>query len=249
MTEQAVVQGPTLFISDLHLCAERPAANERFFRFLSHTAAQAEALYILGDFFEAWVGDDDLQAPLHAEVAAALRRLGEAETPVFVMHGNRDFLLSQAFAQASGARLLPESFLLDLYGIPTLLMHGDSLCTDDKEYQAFRAQVRDPAWQADFLARPLETRRAMARELRALSDLGKSGKAMELMDVNPRAVEQAFAESNAPRLIQGHTHRPARHQLEVDGQARERWVLPDWYDTGGYLACDPAGCRLVFLES
>jgi UDP-2,3-diacylglucosamine hydrolase len=243
------VSGFTLFISDLHLCAERPAANARFLRFLSEVANQADALYILGDFFEAWVGDDDLVEPLHAQVAGALRRLAEADVDIHVMHGNRDFLLAEGFCRASGARLLSEPTLLDLYGTPTLLLHGDSLCTDDADYQRFRAQVRDPAWQADFLAKPLDERRAIARKLRELSDRSKSGKAMASMDVNPEAVAEQLRASGAARMIHGHTHQPARHELAVDGRPCERWVLPDWYDTGGYLTCDASSCRLVDLPA
>lgn len=242
------MDGRALFISDLHLCAERPDAKARFFRFLADTAPRADALYILGDFFEAWVGDDDLAEPLHAQVAVALKRLADAHgVAVRVMHGNRDFLLGEDFCQSSGAALLPDPTTLDLYGTPTLLMHGDSLCTDDAEYRRFRAQVRDRAWQADFLAKPMAERRAIARRLRELSDRSKAGKAMDIMDVNTDAVRQALADSGARRLIHGHTHRPARHELRVDGRDCERWVLPDWYGTGGYLECDHAGCRLVGL--
>lgn len=239
--------GCTLFVSDLHLAAERPEAVTRFLRFLEREARHADALYILGDFFEAWVGDDDLGDPLHARVVAALAWLAGAGVDIRVMHGNRDFLLADAFCQASGAKLLAEPAMLDLYGTPTLLLHGDSLCTDDTDYQRFRAQVRDPAWQADFMARPLAERRAIARQLRDLSERGKSGKEMAIMDVNPQAVADQLRASGATRLIHGHTHLPARHELEVDGRRHERWVLPDWYDSGGYLSCAAGGCRLVYL--
>ncbi len=237
----------SLFISDLHLTAERPAANERFFHFLKDTAARAEALYILGDFFEAWVGDDALAYPLHSAVAAALKALAERGVRVYVMHGNRDFLLGEDFCRASGAALLPEPHVADLYGQSTLLMHGDALCTDDVDYQHFRRMVRDSAWQAAFLRRPLAEREAMARELRNRSEQIKGDKRPEIMDVNAGAVEAAFRRHGARRLIHGHTHRPARHGVSVDGAACERWVLPDWYETGGYLACDANGCRLIML--
>lgn len=237
----------SLFISDLHLTDERPTAYDRFFRFLNDTAAHAEALYILGDLFEAWVGDDALASSFHTKVAAALRALSTRGVRVSVMHGNRDFLLAAAFCRASGAALLPEPFVADLYGQPTLLMHGDALCTDDVDYQRFRRMVRDPAWQADFLRRPLAEREAMARELRNRSEQIKGDKRPEIMDVNAAAVAAAFRRHGVRRLIHGHTHRPARHSLEIDGIACERWVLPDWYDTGGYLACAANGCRLIML--
>ncbi|MGQ9862001.1 MAG: UDP-2,3-diacylglucosamine diphosphatase [Thiobacillaceae bacterium] len=245
---QAGRRPQSLFISDLHLTAERPAANERFFCFLEEIARDAEALYILGDFFEAWVGDDALSDPLHAQVAAALQQLVARGVRLFFMHGNRDFLLGGAFTQATGARLLQEPHVLNLYGRPTLLLHGDALCTDDLDYQRFRRLVRDPAWQAGFLARPLAERVALARQLRAQSERVKGDKRPEIMDVNPEAVLAAFRRHGVLRMIHGHTHRPAHHRLLVDGQACERWVLPDWYDTGGYLVCSDAGCRLIHLE-
>lgn len=238
----------SLFISDLHLTAERPAANERFFRFLEETAPAAEALYILGDFFEAWVGDDALSDPFHAEVAAALRRLALRGVRLYVMHGNRDFLLGEAFCRASGARLLAEPHVVHLYDRPTLLLHGDALCTDDLDYQQFRRLVRDPSWQAAFLARPLPERVALARELRARSEQVKGNKRPEIMDVNPDAVQEAFRQHGVLHMIHGHTHRPAHHHLMVDDRPCARWVLPDWYDTGGYLRCCDVGCELVYLE-
>ena len=238
----------SLFISDLHLTAERPAANERFFRFLAETAPAAEALYILGDFFEAWVGDDALADPFHAQVAAALRHLVARGVRLHVMHGNRDFLLGEAFTHATGASLLPEQAVANLYGRPTLLLHGDVLCTDDLDYQQFRRLVRDPDWQASFLARPLPERLALARQLRERSEQVKGDKRPEIMDANPTAVQNAFRQHGVARMIHGHTHRPAHHRLTVDDRACERWVLPDWYDTGGYLICSDAGCRLVDLE-
>ncbi len=238
----------SLFISDLHLTAERPAANARFFRFLAETARAAEALYILGDFFEAWVGDDALDDPFHAQVAAALRHLVARGVRLHVMHGNRDFLLGEAFACATGASLLPEQAVVNLYGRPTLLLHGDVLCTDDLDYQQFRRLVRDPGWQARFLARPLPERLALARQLRERSEQVKGDKRPEIMDANPEAVQDAFRRHGVARMIHGHTHRPAHHRLTVDDRACERWVLPDWYDTGGYLICSDAGCRLVDLE-
>lgn len=238
----------SLFISDLHLTAERPSANERFFGFLAETARSAEALYILGDFFEAWVGDDALADPFHAQVTSALRELTSGGVRLFIMHGNRDFLLGESFIQATGASLLLEPHVVNLYDRPTLLLHGDVLCTDDLDYQQFRRLVRDPGWQASFLARPLAERVALARQLRERSEQVKGDKRPEIMDVNPEAVQNAFRRHGVAHMIHGHTHRPAHHRLTVDDRDCERWVLPDWYDSGGYLACSDAGCSLVHLE-
>lgn len=241
----------SLFISDLHLCDSRPQISRLFFEFLETHARSAEALYILGDLFESWVGDDE-DTPLSRSVVGALRRLSDHGVAVYLMHGNRDFLLAQQFSDASGAHLLADPTLLDLYGQPTLLMHGDTLCTDDKSYLAFRAQVRDPAWQAGFLAQSLAVRRTMAQQARSQSEHAKQEKAAAIMDINQQAVIEILREYAYPRLIHGHTHRPARHDLQVDGHACERWVLPDWYDSGGYLRCDAAGCSahpLTFPEA
>ena len=236
-----------LFISDLHLSGARPAINELFFRFLRTRAAGAEALYILGDLFDYWIGDDDLAEPLHASVARALRAVSERGVPLYLMHGNRDFLLGEAFCAASGARLLDDPAAPELPGARTLLMHGDTLCTDDVEYQRFRGTVRDKTWQREFLAQPLAGRHAQAEALRAASERGKSGKPPEIMDVSQEAVRATLRAHGYPRLIHGHTHRPARHEVEVDGRRCERWVLPDWYERGGYLELDDAGARLVQL--
>jgi UDP-2,3-diacylglucosamine hydrolase len=190
------------------------------------------------------VGDDALELPFPARIASALRRASRA-TPVFFMHGNRDFLAGERFARAAGLALLPDPAPVELYGTPALLMHGDTLCTDDREYQAFRAQVRDPAWQRSTLARPLAERLALAASLREQSDLAKAGKTMAIMDVATGAVEEAFRACGRDLLVHGHTHRPARHVHLVDGRERVRWVLPDWYGTGGYLEATPKGLRAV----
>ena len=234
----------TLFISDLHLDAARPEATARFHRFLEETAPGADALYILGDLFEYWVGDDGLTLPFNEAIASDLSRVSRL-TSLFFMHGNRDFLAAQGFEAATGARLVADPARIDLYGRPTLLMHGDTLCTDDLAYQRFRAQVRDPAWQQAVLARPLAERVAMAKGLREESDAAKQGKSMEIMDVSREAVERAFAESGCDVLIHGHTHRPGHHAYRVGGRDRERWVLPDWYEGGGYLEASPAGIRAL----
>jgi len=240
---------PVLFISDLHLTPERPLAALLLRGFLREVAPSAAALYILGDFFEAWVGDDDLSEPFHADIAQALRAVAARGTQVAFLPGNRDFLAGDDFARAAGLTLLPDPTPIDLFGVPTLLTHGDAFCTDDATYQVFRAQVRNAAWQQAFLARPLTERRALARELRERSEQAKAGKKPEIMDVNAEAVERAFRESRVDRVIHGHTHRPARHEHLVDGRPRERWVLADWYDTGAYLHCDMQGCRAVALPA
>lgn len=239
----------TLFISDLHLSESDPVTLDRFLAFLEGPAREAGRLYILGDLFEAWIGDDDLNSPLPSAVAGALRRQADDGLDIVVMHGNRDFLLGEDFCRASGCRLLAEPARVDLHGTPTLLMHGDSLCTDDTAYQAFRNQVRNPAWQQAVLARPLEERRAMAAQMRDQSSVAKDGKTMVLMDVNPEAVADAFRGHHCGRLIHGHTHRPALHRLDLDGNTCERWVLADWHaGRGGYLRCDARGCEAVALD-
>ncbi|MBI5938585.1 MAG: UDP-2,3-diacylglucosamine diphosphatase [Betaproteobacteria bacterium] len=240
--------GHSLFIADLHLSPALPRANILFKQFLRDVATRAEALYILGDLFEAWVGDDDLDLPFHLKIAQALAELQRHGVRLHIMHGNRDFLLGERFLRAAGAMPLSDPRLIDLHGQPTLLAHGDALCTDDLKYQAFRQQVRDPAWQAAFLAKPLAERRLMAQALREQSEQEKSGKAMAIMDVNADAVAEALRAHGYPRLIHGHTHRPARHVHEVDGHACERWVLPDWYEGGGYLRCDAQGCAALTLD-
>jgi len=237
----------TLFISDLHLCRERPEINASFFRFLRERVPGSDALYILGDLFEYWAGDDDLAEPLHAEIAAALRHTSESGIPLYFIHGNRDFLVGDEFARVAGVTLLQDPTLVDLYGTPTLLLHGDTLCTDDLKYQAFRAQVRDPAWQKDFLAKPLAVRKAMIENVRDQSAREIKEKPPEIMDVNVDAVAQAFRRHGCTRMIHGHTHRPACHVHEVDGRSCERWVLTDWYRYGGLLEVSAAGYQAVPL--
>jgi UDP-2,3-diacylglucosamine hydrolase len=233
----------TLFISDLHLSASRPHTTELLLNFISSTAHGAEALYVLGDLFEYWAGDDDLEATPHRQVCDALRQLSDSGTPVYFMHGNRDFLISERFAQIAGVTLLPDPFLLELYGQRALLTHGDAMCTEDIDYQAFRHQVRDPGWQSAFLAQPLAERRAQIEALRMHSETEKSYKAADIMDVNLAAVQDLLRRHGYPALlIHGHTHRPAAHKLELDGHYTTRWVLGDWDHSGDYLYCDAGGC-------
>lgn len=235
----------TLFIADLHLCAERPQTTRIFQDFLRRTATQAESLYILGDLFEFWAGDDDLTDPHQAGVASALAEVNRGGTAVFIMHGNRDFLMGDNFAQTSQSRIIPDPTLIDLYGTPTLLTHGDTLCSGDTAYLAFRDKVREPSWQSTFLARPLAERKAEIAALRQRSETDKSLKSEAEMDAQPDAIAAALREHGYPRLIHGHTHRPAHHLHQVDGHDCERWVLDSWHDQGSYLHCDASGCHTV----
>lgn len=235
----------TLFISDLHLAPERPQTTGQFLRFIRETASAASALYILGDLFEYWVGDDDIEDPLNGTVSAALSALAGRGTKVFLMRGNRDVLLGAAFASRCQAALLDDPVPVNLHGTPTLLSHGDALCTDDVDYQRFRVYARDPDNQQKFLAQPLAARREQMRGMRAQSEASKQRKSDAIMDVAPAAVDALLREHGYPRLIHGHTHRPARHVHAVDGHNCERWVLSDWYETGGYLRCDDKGCTAV----
>ena len=233
----------TLFVSDLHLDPARPAITALFLDFLARQAGRADACYILGDLFEAWIGDDD-DAELGWTVAGALRALADSGVPVHFLHGNRDFLIGERFAAAAGVRLLPESEAIDLYGEPVLLLHGDTLCTDDTAYQAFRAQVRDPTWQARLLELPLAQRRALAGQLRETSQQATQLKETAITDVNLEAVDGALRARGIRRMIHGHTHRPAIHEWMLDGQPARRAVLGDWYDRGSVLRCDVTGWRL-----
>lgn len=233
----------TLFLSDLHLEDSRPEVAEWLWAFLDGPAAGADAVYILGDLFEYWIGDDAVP-PLAAEVARRTAALVDRGIPFYFQHGNRDFLLAADYAGQSGMQLLPEAIVLDLYGTPTLLMHGDALCIDDTEYQAFRRQSRDPAWQAMVLSRSVEERVAMARDARDSSAQHKGSSEMSIMDVNEQAVQQAFREHGVTRLIHGHTHRPAVHRHELpNGEIGTRYVLADWFDKGSYLEVGTEGVR------
>ena len=235
--------GRTYLVADLHLTDERPAATGRFFRFLEEDVAGADALYILGDLFEAWVGDDHDEQVAHA-TAQRLKALAASGTPVYFMHGNRDFMLAGRYAALSGMTLLADPARIDLYGVPTLLMHGDTLCTDDTAYQAFRRRVRQPLTLALLRHLPLAWRRRLARQARAGSESAKADKPAAIMDVNIGEVLRVLREQQVGRLIHGHTHRPAQHVHAVDGHDCERWVVPDWYSRWGYVVCDAAGCAL-----
>ncbi len=223
-----------LFVSDVHLDGSAPEATEQFIAFLAAQGPRAEALYILGDLFEAWVGDDDAD-PQKERVCRALRALGERGVACFALHGNRDFLLGQGFAERSGCRLLTDPVIAQLGEERVLLTHGDALCTDDRPYQELRSVVRDPAWQRRFLALPLSSRELLADEARAGSRRHTSRTVPYIMDVNEAAVTAAFRAAQVRRMIHGHTHRPAVHDIELDGGRAQRIVLGAWHEQGSYL--------------
>ena len=237
----------TLFISDLHLSAERPAISALFLEFLRARAQSAEALYILGDLFEYWIGDDIATHPDYLPLIAGLRALTAGGVPVRVMHGNRDFLLGAGCERATGCRIIPDPTVIDLYGEPVLLMHGDTLCTDDVAYLKFRVMVRNPDWVKMFLGKTITERVAIVRDYREVSKAATATKKPEIMDVNAGAVEAALRQHGVRHLIHGHTHRPAQHQLTLDGATARRTVLGDWYDQGSVLTCDAGGCVLESL--
>ncbi len=233
-----------LFIADLHLEAERPDIVRAFLHFLDTRAAQAEALYILGDFFEVWVGDDGMD-DFQRSIASALRRLSDAGTRIYLMHGNRDFLIGRHFCREAGCTLLREGSVVELYGEPVLLLHGDSLCTRDESYQRLRKRLRNPLslWLLRNL--PLATRHKLARKLRDASRMRTREKAADIIDVTPEVVPQVMAERRVRTLIHGHTHRPAVHRLLVDGHNAQRIVLGDWDRQGWALEVDAQGYRLA----
>lgn len=246
----------SLFISDLHLSADQPHSMAAFRRFIAGLAPQAcpdssrraEALYILGDLFDYWAGDDDLEDEFYAQVIAALRGLARHGTRVYLLRGNRDLLMGEALANACHATLLNDPALLDLYGTPTLLSHGDTLCTGDTEYQRYRSQVHDADFQRQFLARPLAERKTYIAQLRERSMAEKQSKDSAIMDVNENAVAALLREHGYPRLIHGHTHRPHHHEHIVDGHVCERWVLGDWHQQGSALRVDAMGCGVILFS-
>lgn len=235
--------GTARFVSDLHLRAERPDLTRRFAVFLADTAASnVDTLFILGDLFEYWIGDDDLTASFNADVCALLRGTVDMGTRVFFIAGNRDFLIGETFAAAAGIKLLPEAAIVGAGDTAILLLHGDTLCTDDLPYQEFRRMVRSARWQRDFLARPLAERRTEVESLRRRSTKAKQEKAPALMDANPGAIRAALADHGCTGLIHGHTHRPGHERIQLATASAERWVLSDW-DTGrgDALEISPAG--------
>ncbi|VDZ84388.1 UDP-2,3-diacylglucosamine diphosphatase [Kluyvera intermedia] len=234
----------TLFIADLHLQTEEPAITAGFLRFLHGEARSADALYILGDLFEAWIGDDDPN-PLHREIACAIKSLADSGVPCYFIHGNRDFLIGKRFATESGMQLLPEEKVLDLYGRRVLIMHGDTLCTDDPGYLAFRAKVHTPWIQKLFLALPLFIRRRIAQKMRDDSKAANSSKSMEIMDVNAQAVVEVMEKHHVQWLIHGHTHRPDTHTLDANGETAHRVVLGAWHTQGSMVKVSVDDVELI----
>ena len=234
----------TLFIADLHLHTGEPAITAGFLHFLDGVAREADALYILGDLFEAWIGDDDPN-PLHQRVADAIRALVDSGVPCYFIHGNRDFLLGKRFARESGMQLLPQEKVLNLYGRNVLIMHGDTLCTDDAGYQAFRAKVHQPWLQTLFLALPLFIRHRVAAKMRAGSRAANSSKSLAIMDVNQQAVIEAMEKHRVQWLIHGHTHRPAVHQLTANDAPAWRAVLGAWHSEGSMIRVSESDVELV----
>lgn len=234
----------TLFIADLHLQTEEPAITAGFLRFLAGTAREADALYILGDLFEAWIGDDDPN-PLHQQIAQAIKAVVDSGVPCYFIHGNRDFLLGQRFAQACGMQLLPQEQVLNLYGRNVLIMHGDTLCTDDAGYQAFRAKVHQPWLQKLFLTLPLFIRRRIAAKMRAGSKAANSSKSLSIMDVNQHAVVEAMEKHQVQWLIHGHTHRPAVHELTANNAPAFRAVLGAWHSEGSMVRVSESNVELI----
>ncbi|HSC80582.1 MAG TPA: UDP-2,3-diacylglucosamine diphosphatase [Chitinolyticbacter sp.] len=238
-------QRPTLFISDLHLSPADPATAHAFVRFLADTAREAEALYILGDLFEVWIGDDQLHETFYADVARQLGAIADGGVAVYFMAGNRDFLCSERFASAAGLTLLADPTVATLADQRLLLTHGDALCTDDASYQRFRRIVRHPLTQWLWLRLPYRWRIRQAAQIRDQSSSMNRSKAAYIMDVNPDAVAKLMRERHCDTLIHGHTHRPARHAVS----AGTRWVLPDWHaGVGGYLRADANGLSLLTLD-
>ncbi len=236
----------TLFISDLHIDDSRPPIARQFLTFLERQARHADALYILGDLFESWVGDDAADSSQAAAIQG-IRALTSSGVPCFVMHGNRDFLLSTRFCRDSGAEILPDPVMMSLYGERILVMHGDALCTDDRAYQRLRATVRDPDWQRSFMNLSIKGRRALAGAARAGSQAHTAAVDYAVTDVNAESVANTLRNSGLSTLLHGHTHRPAIHAFQVDGQPCTRIVLGDWYDQGSVLSWDADGPELISL--
>lgn len=231
---------PWLFISDLHLSPERPDIIDSFLRFCAEVAPTSERLYILGDFVEYWIGDD-YEPEAIQPAFDALKWLADSGIDVYFMVGNRDFLIGEQLASRYHFSIIVDPLLITYADESILLMHGDSLCTDDTEYQNFRNMVRDPDWQQAFLSKPVAERDAIANSVRETSKLANSGKDEYIMDVNQAAVETMMREQDTHLLIHGHTHRPAIHEFELDSDTARRVVLPDWYESGGYLMLDGLG--------
>ncbi|MDX1804809.1 MAG: UDP-2,3-diacylglucosamine diphosphatase [Alcanivorax sp.] len=238
----------SLFISDLHLDPARPQHLQALDALLQQHAGRADRLYVLGDLFEAWIGDDD-DSNFNQQAIAAFRRFADSGSALFFMHGNRDFLLGDGFAAATGGQILPEGTVVDLYGTPALLMHGDSLCTLDTAYQQFRAMARNPQWQQGMLAKPLEERRMLAQGMRMQSQGNNANKAENIMDVTSDEVVRVMDDAGVQHLIHGHTHRPDVHDVALANGQGKRWVLGDWGTQGWQIVADSdAGLRLESFD-
>jgi UDP-2,3-diacylglucosamine hydrolase len=237
----------SLLISDLHLDPARPEHLAALETLLDNHAGKADRLYVLGDLFEAWIGDDD-DSPFNRQAIDAFRRFSDAGSELFFMHGNRDFLLGDKFADDCGGALLDEGTVADLYGTRALLMHGDSLCTEDHAYQQFRAMARDPQWQQGMLTKPLEERRALAQGMRMQSQGNNANKPENIMDVTPAEVVRVMEDAGVRHLIHGHTHRPAVHDVALKDGTGTRWVLGDWGALGWWIVADSDGLRLENWE-
>lgn len=239
------MSGTTLFISDLHLEPGRADVSGQFLAFMGGEAREADALYILGDLFEMWIGDDD-PSPFLAEIKSAIRGVVDDGVPVYVMHGNRDFLLGERFCEDTGAALIDEHTLIEIHGHRVLLMHGDLLCTDDLDYQKFRTMVRNPGWQRTMLMMPFKFREFAAKKMRAQTRVATARKPSEIMDVNQQAVLATMREYDVELLVHGHTHRPAIHEFPLpNGNEGTRVVLGDWFDQGSVVRWDAEGLSLV----
>lgn len=228
----------TFFISDLHLCAQRPAITKLFLDLLRREGPHADAFYILGDLFEYWIGDEAASQDEYRPIIDGMRRVADGGTPLYVMHGNRDFLLGAQFERETGCRLIQDPIVVDLYGTGVLLMHGDTLCTDDHEYQAIRQRVRSSEWIEAFLRKSIGERNTLVREFREKSKIVSATKSPEIMDVNQQAVEATLHKHGVRHLIHGHTHRPGQHVFDLAGERAHRDVLGDWYKQGSVLRCD-----------
>jgi UDP-2,3-diacylglucosamine hydrolase len=237
-----------LFISDLHLSEDRPKQVELFYAFLQKTGVNAKELYILGDLFEVWVGDDSLDLRFYQQVALALAWLSRRKVDIYFMPGNRDFLVGDRFANEARLTIRQDPWLCDFEGERYLLAHGDTFCTKDIAYQGVRRMVRSDAWQAEFLSKPLKERITLANRFREQSETAKNAKSEAVMDAMPDAIEVVLRTAGYPNLIHGHTHKPARHVHEFDGRRCTRWVLPDWYDVGGYLIMQPGLTKMRRVE-
>ncbi|OLQ69415.1 UDP-2,3-diacylglucosamine diphosphatase [Photobacterium proteolyticum] len=233
----------TLFISDLHLSAERTDITDCFLTFMKEETTGIDALYVLGDLFEMWIGDDD-DSPFHQQIKSAFRQLTDSGVPCYFIHGNRDFLVGQRFSRETGVQLLPEHSVIDLYGTPTLILHGDTLCTLDEEYQRYRKKVHNRFIQWLFFRLPLSYRQKIGNKMRSNSSMTNQEKAQDVMDVTLDEVEKIMAQYQVTAMIHGHTHRPAIHHLNVGSLPASRTVLGDWYDHGSVLVCTPGGCQL-----